>query len=261
MWDSNLFFTKMNDNNICKCGHPQSLHLSDGKGVCDQYVSQEKYCKCEKFLPSAPAPKEDEIICLDCYAHNIQPDHVCPPWLKELVRRKNEKVDHDCSAPQSIEEICGRCGQPKSERCGDDFIRMEPINIILKEFWETLYPNFIFEGGDVVEMARMQNLADQYAKKLESFIRQKFPLYAKGEIEKGRGEGFNAGMSAACEATEPELEAARNEAVEDFRAEKIKEIEKEAYNTEYDSMEHRCVYNSGVWRALQIIRSRKPNQE
>ena len=41
---------------------------------------------------------------------------------------------------------------------------------LLKEFRAKLYPNFIFEGDDVVQMARMQKVADHYEQQIESFF-------------------------------------------------------------------------------------------
>ena len=35
--------------------------------------------------------KKNEVVCLDCYAHNISQDHICDPMMKGLVKLKNSR--------------------------------------------------------------------------------------------------------------------------------------------------------------------------
>ena len=42
------------------------------------------------YLPTTPPVEDREVICLECWAHNINSEtHVCPPLMKELVTRYN----------------------------------------------------------------------------------------------------------------------------------------------------------------------------
>lgn len=92
----------MEDIQKCKCGHLQSLHLSGGIGVCDQYVNLNHYCHCGSFNPS-----EDKVSC-PCFCHHSQGGYVKPPvglsWLHdvetrcpcELVGEKEEYMHTAC---------------------------------------------------------------------------------------------------------------------------------------------------------------------
>lgn len=43
-------------------------------------------------MPGVDKDGKPENICPDCFAHNIQPSHVCPQWLKDLVTRYKNKI-------------------------------------------------------------------------------------------------------------------------------------------------------------------------
>lgn len=38
--------------------------------------------------------KGEKDFCPDCWAYNIQPDHICPSWLKQAVKDYNERTNN-----------------------------------------------------------------------------------------------------------------------------------------------------------------------
>jgi hypothetical protein len=176
-------------NTTCKCGHEKERH--DVAGSCQVMTeSTINFCPCTSFQPStvAPAPKEK----LD---------------LSNIGSTTKFTLDWDSSEGQthSYGDGCGELAHnaPKEPR------------ILTQEDWNELHiaPK-IEEIVTDFSKVFVNHFSSREWERLDKWLRSTYPLYAKGEYERGRGD-----VMFAINDTATFLSGGRAKTAEEFRDE------------------------------------------